>query len=103
MKKIKFKLTKSEVKALVLSIEVACTQGANRGLTNMAAHVILGKLYLRLLGRMTLLNEKNNSVSFSIPELWALNVQTHTVGTLLGMYEKVLLDKIGNEARRLTA
>lgn len=103
MKKIKFKLTKSEVSALVMAIEVACRQGSGQGLTNSAAHVVLEKLYLRLLGRISLLNEQKNSVSFSIVELWALQVKVQTMMYFYGPYERVLLDKIGNEARRLTA
>ncbi len=103
MKKIKYKLSKSEVMALVMAIKVACVNGSSQGLTNMAAQVLLEKLYLRLLGRMSLLNEQKNSVSFSVPELWALSVRSHTVLHLFGLYERVLLDKIINEVRRLTA
>ena len=103
MKKIKYKLTKSEVQALMLAINIACIQGGNAGLANMAAHYILEKLYLKLLGRALSLKTIGNGISFSIPELWALNVLVHNVMYLLGPYEKVLLDKINNEALRLTA
>lgn len=102
MKKIKFILSKSEMQALRLSIELACTQGQNSGLTHRAAQQILGKLWLRLLTRSITLKEKGNSIAFSIPELWALTVQVRTVAGLIGTYETVLLDRVCNEAHRLT-
>ena len=103
MKKIKFTLSKSEMQALRLSIEISCTQGGNSGLTHRAAQQILGKLWLRLLTRTITLKQNGNSIALSIPELWAITVQVRTVVGLLGTYEQILVDRICNEAHRLTS
>ena len=103
MQKIKFKLSKEEIISLMWAMEISCNQGTTKGLTHLAAIAILRKLYIKLLGRNATLKIKNNSISFTIIELWALIVQIQTVDHLMGTYEKVLINTINGRAHRLTS
>ena len=96
-------MSKSEIRAVALVIELSCTHGSDTGLTHKAAKQILSKLYLRLLGRSMTLKEKSNSISFSIPELWAFTVQSAHIMHLVGTFEKVVVSQICSESHRLTS
>ena len=103
MQKIKFKLSKEEIISLMWAMEISCKQGTTKGLDHLAAIAVLRKLYIKLLGRNATLKIKNNCISFTIIEIWALIVQVQTVGHLLGTYEQVLINTIRGHAHQSTS
>ena len=103
MTKIKFKLSKSEVKALVMGCELGCKNGNDFGITHKAAKHLLTRLAIKILSRADNLKDKNNSISISFPEAWAISMQCCGIIEILGPFEQVVMQTIIDEIHRKAA
>lgn len=98
--KIKYKLSKQEIRSLIEILELIQEQGQYSGLAGKASMSLLKKPYMRLLSRWENLKKENNSLSLSWPEIWALRYQFDRINHLLGHYEHnvtLRLDLITNQ------
>lgn len=88
MTKVKYKLSKQEVAALMEILELIQGYGHFGGLEGRATMALLKKVYLGLLGRWENLKPGNNSISLSWPEVWALKYQTNIVGIYFDAFQQ---------------
>ena len=102
MRKIKFKLSREEMKSLLLILELSCKSDYS-GLQDLAAKELLLKLFLKLFSRVPSMKIKDNPLSVTLPELWAFITLTNKLVYCLGPYEMVLIGRISGETNRLTS
>jgi len=74
MKKVKLKLSKSQMESLLQIINQAGISLIVAGLDELALKEQYTKLFLKLQLRVLNLKPKNNSLKLSITECWAINV-----------------------------
>ncbi|MEZ5195089.1 MAG: hypothetical protein R2764_01420 [Bacteroidales bacterium] len=79
MNKIKYKLNKNELKAVMFMLKLIEEHGQHSGLEGKASMEILRKVYLSLLNRWAGLKQGTNSFTLSFSEAWALSFQVDRV------------------------